>query len=67
MEWKPIACRPTGRLKMKWKADVKCDVKVMKICHWKKQAKCSMTGNGSLSRPKLTNSCSTEGEEGKKR
>jgi hypothetical protein len=35
-EWKHIAFRPRGRSKIKWEGDVKQDLKVMKICHWKK-------------------------------
>jgi hypothetical protein len=37
MEWKPIVFTPRGRPKMRWEDDVKHDLKVMKICHWKKQ------------------------------
>ena len=39
--WKSIAFRQTGRPKMRWKDDVKHNLKVMKIYHWKKQDKSS--------------------------
>ena len=29
--------RPRGRPKMRWEDDIQQDLKVMKICHWKKQ------------------------------
>jgi hypothetical protein len=41
---------------------VKHGLKVMKIYHWKKQAKTGMNGNYLLRRSKLTKSCS-EGKE----
>jgi hypothetical protein len=38
IEWKPIALRPKGRPKMKWEGDVKHNLKVTEIYHWKKHA-----------------------------
>jgi hypothetical protein len=38
-EWKPITCRQRGRPKMRREGEVKHDLKVMKIYHWKKRAK----------------------------
>jgi hypothetical protein len=37
-EWKSIAFRPRRRQKISWEVDVKHDLKVTKICHWRKQA-----------------------------
>ena len=40
---------------------MKRDLKVMKTCIWKEsELKVGVSGNGSLSRPKLIKSCSTD-------
>jgi hypothetical protein len=36
--WKPIAERPTGRLKLRWEEDVLEDIKNMNVHNWKKVA-----------------------------
>jgi len=39
--WKSIAFRQRGRTKMRWQDDIKHNLKVMKIDHWKKREKSS--------------------------
>jgi hypothetical protein len=36
--WKPIAPRHVGRPKLRWKEDVRNDLKAMKVENWKKLA-----------------------------
>ena len=64
MEFKSIALRPRGRPKMRWEDDIQQELKVMKICHWKKR---EWNGNGLLSKPKLTKSCKRERERERER
>jgi hypothetical protein len=39
--WKSTALRQRGRPKMRWQDDIKHNLKVMKMHHWKKQDKSS--------------------------
>jgi hypothetical protein len=36
LEWRPTSFRVRGRPKMQWEDDVKPDLKLTKIYHWKK-------------------------------
>jgi hypothetical protein len=38
VNWKPIARRHIGRPKLRWKENVRNDLKVMKVQNWKKLA-----------------------------
>jgi hypothetical protein len=33
--WKSISKRPTGRPKIRWEDDVKKDIQMLKVPHWK--------------------------------
>jgi hypothetical protein len=39
IKWKPVAFRPRAKPKMRWENNVKYDLKVTKIYHWKQQVK----------------------------
>ena len=60
VKWKPAAFRTRGSPILKWENDTNRGLKVTKICHWKKQAKSRLNGNGSLSRLMLIKSCSAD-------
>jgi hypothetical protein len=34
-KWKPLACRPIGRPKIRWEDDIRKDLQTMRIKNWK--------------------------------
>jgi hypothetical protein len=35
-KWKPFACRPIGRPKIRWEVDIRKDFQTIRINNWKK-------------------------------
>ena len=61
--WKPRTFRSRRRPKMRWEDDVKHDLKVTKIYHWKKQVKSRNEWKRITDQTNHITSCSAEEEE----
>jgi len=62
--WKPGNFRSRGRCKMRWEDDVKHNLKVTKIYHWKKQVKSRNEWKRITDQKNLIASCRGGGEGG---
>jgi hypothetical protein len=61
--WKSRTFRSRGRPKMRWEDDIKHNLKVTKIYHWKKQVKSRNEWKQITDQTNLITSCSAQEEE----
>jgi hypothetical protein len=51
-KWKPLASRPIGRPKIRWKDDIRKDLQTMRIKNWKKSVLDRDSWEATVERPK---------------